>query len=70
LQPPTGAENSAHGYAIGETMSAVFGDDQSGSTATHPSVARGHDVTGTRTYRRAVHDSCFIPPVVLDGRLS
>lgn len=42
-----------------------------GSTLdTHPSVARGHDVTGTRLYRRAAHEWYFIPPVVLDGLLA
>ena len=67
-------------------MSAVFGDDQSCSTGryprarsslgfdsaldTHPSVARGHDLAGTRLYRRAVHDLCFIPQLVLDGVLA
>jgi spermidine synthase len=36
---------------------------------THPSVARGHAVTGTRLYHPEAHGWYFIPPVVLDRLL-
>jgi hypothetical protein len=36
---------------------------------THPSVARGHHVTGTRLYQPDAHAWYFIPPVVLDSLL-
>jgi spermidine synthase len=36
---------------------------------THPSVPRGHHVTGTRLYQPDAHAWFFIPPVVLDRLL-